>query len=192
MPDTHAPNALDTLTALQCAPADPADVMAFFDSLPPVANAAMLGQFRGEGVATGHPMDGSLERFGWYGKAFVDEESVHPLLFHAGAGRVRPLNPGWMPMRTGLRFPQLNNGTTAAVFKLFRPLLGTGVPRARLRQVTYRGTQTAAMVYDQLAIIDVFRAVDDDTRLGVMDMKDMDAPFFFVLRRDPNGPLLAS
>ena len=71
-------------------------------------------------------------------------------------------------------------------------MLGTGLPRARLRQVTYRGTQTAAMVYDQLAIIDVFRAVDDDTRLGVMDMKGMDAPFFFVLRRDPNGPRLAS
>lgn len=40
------------------------------------------------------------------------------------------------------------------------------------------------MVYDQLAIIDVFRKVDDKTLLGVMDMKGMEQAFFFVLRRD--------
>jgi hypothetical protein len=39
------------------------------------------------------------------------------------------------------------------------------------------------MIYDFLPIHDVFRQVDDATRLGLMDMRGMDQPFFFVLRR---------
>jgi hypothetical protein len=50
---------------------------------------------------------------------------------------------------------------------------------------TYRGQSSATMIYDQLPILDVFRRIDADTVLGVMDRKGMTAPFFFVLRRDP-------
>ena len=57
-------------------------------------------------------------------------------------------------------------------------------PKARLRQVTHRGVVTAAMVYDSLPIIDVFRKVSDDVRLGAMDMRGLPAPFLFVLQRD--------
>ncbi|WP_340373619.1 DUF4334 domain-containing protein [Peribacillus sp. FSL E2-0218] len=41
------------------------------------------------------------------------------------------------------------------------------------------------MVYDQKSIIDLFRKVDEDTLLGVMDIKDFfpDKSYFFVLRR---------
>ena len=38
--------------------------------------------------------------------------------------------------------------------------------------------------YDNLPINDVFRKVDDNTVLGIMDLKGMKQPFFFVLRRD--------
>jgi len=38
------------------------------------------------------------------------------------------------------------------------PLLATRRPRARLRPVEYRGVTSAAMSYDQLPIIDVFRS----------------------------------
>jgi hypothetical protein len=40
------------------------------------------------------------------------------------------------------------------------------------------------MCYDALPINDVFRKVDDDTLVGAMDMRGLDAPFMFVLRRE--------
>ena len=171
------------LATLQAAAPTPDTAMAFYDGLASVEVDFMLGRWRGEGLNTGHPMDGTLERFGWFGKEFVDAEQVHPLLFKVGQEGTRALNPGLMPMALALRYPSLNNRAVAAVFRVVQPLMTTRTPRARLRIVEYRGVKTAAMVYDQLAIIDVFRKVDDDTVLGVMDMRAMDQPFFFVLRR---------
>jgi hypothetical protein len=46
---------------------------------------------------------------------------------------------------------------------------------------------TAAMVYDALPVIDVFRRVSDDVRLGAMDMRGLPSPFLFVLRRETPG-----
>ena len=40
------------------------------------------------------------------------------------------------------------------------------------------------MIYDSLPINDVFRKVDDHTVLGLMDLKGMKDPFFFVLTRE--------
>jgi hypothetical protein len=65
-----------------------------------------------------------------------------------------------------------------------RSLLYTSKPKARLREVAHRGVVTAAMVYDSLPVIDVFRRVSDDVRLGAMDMRGLPSPFLFVLRRD--------
>jgi hypothetical protein len=46
------------------------------------------------------------------------------------------------------------------------------------------GAAGATMIYDTLPILDVFRRVDRDTLLGVMDLRG--APFFvFTLRREP-------
>ena len=42
---------------------------------------------------------------------------------------------------------------------------------------------TAAMVYDALPIIDVFRRVSDDVRLGLMDLRGLPDPFAFLLER---------
>ena len=50
--------------------------------------------------------------------------------------------------------------------------------------MTHRGVVTAAMVYDSLPIIDVFRRVSADVLLGAMDMRGLPSPFLFVLRRD--------
>jgi hypothetical protein len=71
-----------------------------------------------------------------------------------------------------------------AAFGVVRPLLHTDRPKARLRTVQHRGVHTAAMVYDALPIIDVFRRATPDTVLGLMDMRGLAAPFFFVLRRE--------
>ena len=63
-------------------------------------------------------------------------------------------------------------------------LVTTSKPRARLRSVEHRGVQTAAMVYDALPIIDVFRRVSARTVLGLMDLRGLPDPFFFVLHRE--------
>lgn len=47
-----------------------------------------------------------------------------------------------------------------------------------------RGKFSAAMIYDNQPIIDVFRKIDANTVLGMMDMKGMKKPFFFVLKRN--------
>jgi hypothetical protein len=67
---------------------------------------------------------------------------------------------------------------------MLRPVLRTRAPRARLRDVEFRGKVSAAMIYDHRPIIDVFRLVDDETLLGVMDLRGMADPYFFILRRD--------
>jgi hypothetical protein len=50
--------------------------------------------------------------------------------------------------------------------------------------VEHRGVTTAAMVYDALPIIDVFRRVGPDIVVGAMDMRSLPSPFFFLLERD--------
>jgi hypothetical protein len=71
-----------------------------------------------------------------------------------------------------------------AAFGVVRPLLHTNRPKARLRTVQHRGVHTAAMVYDALPIIDLFRRVTPDTVLGLMDLRGLPQPYFFVLLRD--------
>ena len=38
------------------------------------------------------------------------------------------------------------------------------------------------MIYDNLAINDIFRRVDENTLIGAMDMR-RENPFFFILRK---------
>ncbi|TFV44193.1 DUF4334 domain-containing protein [Blastococcus sp. TF02A-35] len=144
----------------------------------------MVGRWRGSGVPTGSPLDGLLESYGWYGKEFVDAETVHPLLFRTRSGP-RPVDPALVPVSVLRDRPGLAHSRVArAAFAAVRPLLTTTRPRARLREVEHRGVVTAAMVYDALPIIDVFRRVDDRTVLGLMDLRGLPAPFFFLLSRE--------
>src|SRR5688500_7270350 len=132
----------------------------------------MTGRWRGSGLPTGSPLDGLLESYGWYGKEFLDAETVHPLLFRDRAGRPRPVDPGKLPVGLLRDRPGLTRaGIARAAFGGVRLLLYTDKPRARLRTVEHRGVVTAAMVYDALPIIDVFRRVDSNTVLGVMDLR---------------------
>jgi hypothetical protein len=71
-----------------------------------------------------------------------------------------------------------------AGFGAIRPLLYTDRPRARVRIMEHRGVTTAAIVYDALPVIDVFRRVSPDTLLGLMDLRGLPRPYFFLLRRD--------
>ncbi|TQF09547.1 DUF4334 domain-containing protein [Myxococcus llanfairpwllgwyngyllgogerychwyrndrobwllllantysiliogogogochensis] len=153
---------------------DAQEALALFDSLPTVELGFMRGTWKGSELHTGHPMDGMLGATGWYGKRFVDEESVHPLLFYTeDRASVFPVDPRKWPSPTirGLVGPH-------------RAAVETEKFKARLRLTVYRGKVSATMIYDDWPTNDVFRQVDANTLLGVMDARGMAAQYFFVLRRD--------
>jgi hypothetical protein len=159
--------------------------LAFYDSLEPVSVDELIGSWRGEGLSTGHPFDGLLETLGWHGKRFDDPDDAHPLVFDAGAGRRVSVNPAFVPVAVVVRHPRLLHTPLAArLFSMIRPLVATRKPKARLRLTHYRGVVTATMCYDALPVNDAFRKVDDDTLVGAMDLRGLDAPFLFVLRRE--------
>jgi hypothetical protein len=114
---------------------------------------------------------------------------VHPLVFGIG-GREFAVRPRWVwpgvPLL--LRWPQLKGPRVARVLRVVLPLLATRRARAKLRTVQFRGRVTAAMVYDEVPIRDVFRRLDRDSVLGLMEAQGMERPFFFVLRREVAAP----
>ena len=165
--------------------------LGFFDALEAGEPDFMLGTWTGEGWPSGHALDGALEAFGWQGKRFETAEAVHPLLFRARGGHIVTLSPArvapGLPLL--LRWPRLMK--SAAVVRLFRaalPLLATRHSQGRLRMLRHRGRTTATLVYDRLPILDVFRRIDGDTVMGLMDLKGMAQPFFFLLRRELTRP----
>jgi hypothetical protein len=168
---------------------DLAEALAVFDGLPAVAVDDMIGTWRGSEIPTGHPLDGSLSRLGWYGKRFVSAENVHPLVFTGLDGGLWNLDPARVPMGLLARRPSLAHlPGTGRLLHLIRPLLATRRPTARLRSTEYRGVVTATMCYDALPIHDAFRRLDEDTVLGVMDQRGA-APYVFLLERDRSfGP----
>jgi hypothetical protein len=165
------------------------DALALFDASAPVNTDDMRGRWRGSGLPTGHLMDGLLEHYGWFGKHFHDADHVDPLLFMPFVGHGAPfaVSPRLMPLGLA-RFRGLAHSAFArTVFGLALPLLRTRRAAARLRHIEYRGVVTATMIYDHLPIHDVFRRVDDDTLIGLMDQRGAPQPFFFLLRRDTTG-----
>ena len=151
----------------------------FFDSLEPVCEADMIGAWSGSELTTGHPMEGLLPLSGWHGKRFESNEHVFPLVMRGSNGVLFNLNPATMNY-------SIPRSLTPIVMKIFKPLISMDKSAARLRSVEHRGVVTSAMLYDALPIIDIFRKVDDNTLLGVMDFKNEDAAasYFFVLVRE--------
>ena len=138
------------------------------------------------GAPPGHPLDGVLETIHWYGKAFRGPADVDPLLFRTASGAVVALRARLLPdLRWLERWPWLGTAVAGNLFQLLAlPLWITHHPQARLRVVEHRGISSAAMLYDHLLIIDVFRRLDGHTLLGVMDARGISQPFFFTLRRE--------
>lgn len=181
-PEMPAVTAYDTALAQ----GSTAAALALFDRLEPVDTTFMIGAWRGEGFPTGHPLDGVLEACHWRGKRFDSAEDVQPLVFDSLTGGPLRLNPSLMMpgMTLAAKLPLFKNAAVGRLFQTVMPLLATRRSRARLRMTEYRGKTSATMIYDSLPIHDVFRRLDDNTVLGVMDLKGMAQPFFFVLRRD--------
>ncbi|WP_280831005.1 DUF4334 domain-containing protein [Mycolicibacterium frederiksbergense] len=168
-------------------PTTTSEALDIFDAAEAVEPDFMLDTWHGAELPTGHPMDGLLEASGWWGKQFVDAETVHPLLFPTGDGAsLWALNPalafGGLAVFTKL--PLLRNRSMVAPIAALRPVLHTRAAKARLRTTRYRDVDTATMIYDQLPINDVFRRISDAAVIGAMDLRNSTKPYFFVLRRD--------
>ena len=182
----HDTEHLSRLIALQ-QHADIGSALALFDALPVTGVEELLGEWRGSGLRTGHPLDGLLERYGWWGKRFESPEAAHPLVFEDASGRFG-VDPAGVPVGLVVRASGLlRQEPLALVARRFRRLRRTTRPKARLRLVEFRGVLTGTMVYDALPVLDHFRRADADTLLGAMDARGLDAPFFFVLRREPSA-----
>lgn len=169
---------------LPTGPVSTEEALALFDRLEPVDIPFMLGAWNGADFPTGHEMEGLLQTYGWYGKTFLDADHVHPLVFNGLGGSRYPVNPLLMPIGVAGKIPAVLHTVAGKLFPLARPLVSTRQSAARLRLTAYRGKVSAAMIYDRQPIQDVFRKVDANTVLGIMDLKGMSRPYFFILRRD--------
>lgn len=164
--------------------ASPEAALSGFDALDGAPMEMMRGRWRGTELPTGHPLDGLLGRYDWYGKRFGESDDVDPLLFRRGRELIA-LEPARMPVGMALAQPGLARSAIVATgFRLMSPLFRARGPGARLRTVVHRGKPSTAMIYDALPIIDHFRRIDDDRLLGLMDLRQTSAPYFFLLTRD--------
>jgi len=163
------------------------EALALFDELDTVTLDFMMDQWKGSGFKTHHRMDGLLEAIGWYGKEFVSPDCVHPLLFSDGSDNgsgIYKVDPNPTAVNLGFSVDLPKKKSLKPLYNAMSRLLKTEESKARVRMMEYRGKLSATMIYDYLPINDVFRKVDDNTLLGLMDFKGMEQPFFFVLNRD--------
>ena len=87
-------------------------------------------------------------------------------------------------MNLGFDTPIPKQESLKPVYSAMTKLLKTKESKARIRMMEHRGKISATMIYDYMPINDVFRLIDENTVFGLMDLKDMPQPFFFVLNRD--------
>ena len=173
---------LEIQTVIQQGRSTTEEALRLFDELDSVGLDFMFGRWQGSDFLTNHPMDGLLETIGWYGKEFVDSDNVHPLLFSDG-NEIFKVDPNPVISDLGLKFPLPQNESMKPLYSTMSKLLKTEDSKARIRMMEYRHKVSATMIYDYLPIHDVFRKVDDNTLLGLMDWKRMPQPFFFLLNR---------
>lgn len=99
-------------------------------------------------------------------------------------GKLFTINPKFIPL--SFLSIQIPEAVVRMLMIIFKPFLMSKRFHARLRMLEFRGKLSAAMIYDKIAIIDNFRKVDDNTLLGVMDIKNYpdDRMYFFLLERE--------
>jgi len=154
------------------------DALLIFDSLESIKPDFMFGEWRGDEIFTGHPMEGNLQRGGWAGKEFKSPEEVSPLVYYANEQRNDTF---WVDPY--VHFKNRSEGSKDVFIGTIRDKVETNEYKARLRQIIYRGKIETAMIYDNLPIHDIFKKIDENTVLGVMDYKIIPQPYFFILKR---------
>jgi hypothetical protein len=166
---------------------DQASAISWFGSLPPVLPAEMVGVWQGEGIPSGHPLDGVLENLNWFGKRFHADLRADALLFQWRPGRLVPIEPAFFPIRTVVGLAGF--GRTFIARNWFSHLQKVFRARGTTASVGLRtvdGNETAAMAYDRQPVVDFFRRVGDNEVAGMMVVDGDERRFFFRLRRaDP-------
>lgn len=71
---------------------DLSQLESFFDSLPAVSEAGMLGHWSGGVFRTGHPGERQLSALKWSGKSFRSRDDVDPIVSVSDTGQ-RSANP---------------------------------------------------------------------------------------------------
>jgi hypothetical protein len=155
-----------------------------FHQLRPITPRELVGLWRGKCIATGHPFDGVLENLGWFGKRFGSDLRADALLFCAGPGRLRAIDPKWVPLGLALRCHRFGRTRIARqlFWRLQRAFQAKG-PVASLKTLTLDGVASAAMVYDDQPIIDHFRKIDENRIMGLMIIRDDERVYAFELTR---------
>ncbi len=164
-----------------------------FDSLEPISYESIKGVWKGQELLTGHFMEGLLSLVPWFGKEFADYDSVTPLLFEDKKGNKYTVNPKmcfWViKYKFIMKFVDFlkQKSIDKHIFNVFFKAIKTDKYCASMREVNYRGKVSMSMIYDELAIIDSFRKVDENTLFCTMDLKGNPMSegknYFFILRR---------
>lgn len=69
-------------------PVDPSQLDEIWAVLATVRPEDILGQWKGGEFTTGHPLDGMLEKAGWYGKTFAGVHDAKPLMCRDANGEL--------------------------------------------------------------------------------------------------------
>ncbi|WP_445356160.1 DUF4334 domain-containing protein [Microbulbifer sp. EKSA008] len=144
---------------------DPQELLEFYDNLSPISINFLIGRWEAQGFNTQHPLQHEMDAGKrWYGKEFIDSETVYPLL--CWDSDFKSINAYDAPLF--FRTQQLHITTKA---------------QARLRILEHRGKSSATMIYDTIPMHDMMRKVDEDHILGLMERKGMDGRMFFTMKK---------
>ncbi|MEW9922596.1 GXWXG domain-containing protein, partial [Marimonas sp. MJW-29] len=69
------------------------------DTLGTVSVEEMLGRWRGEGIDTGHDLDGMLEAARWHGKDYERPDEGFPQVHYGPFAGRYCINPAQLPIR---------------------------------------------------------------------------------------------
>lgn len=76
-------------------------------------------------------------------------------------------------------FSDMNN-VKAWIFRILKIKFYFPGANAILKNINYRGKFSTSMVYKHLPIIDNFRKIDEDTIMGIMEVKGKTALYFYL------------
>ena len=148
--------------------ATPEEAYEVFQSLETISTEFMHGRWKGSDIETGHRFDGLFEASGWYGKMYLNDEEVHPLVFYSEDKKeLWSVNPRMMPFSMNLPKDDL----VGTILRLGRFAMETKESKARIRNTEFKGRVTATMLYDEVPINDMFVKIDENSVLGIMDFK---------------------
>lgn len=147
-----------------------------FDALAPAGVGMLTGFWKADPGYAETPGGRLLIESGWWGARFVDQETVHPLLFRTGDG------DGLFAADLLRVLALLGDG--AQDLSARREQVETSAPIGRVRMIEYRGVVTATLVYDQVPVLDYLRVVDNDTMVAAVEGRGMvERPAYALLRR---------